>query len=268
MQSYLPPELRRSNWRPTQAERRQLAREKRHWESVRRAERYYTTQLRALARNIGSIIDAFPPGDPQATDQLVELLNRYAYIIEPWARATAARMIEEVTRRDAGAWFKISRQIGSNLRTMIETAPIGNTIRTMLDDQVTLITSLPTEAARRVQQYTQDFVAGGRRYGELVDLVRDSGDVTVNRATLIARTETAKAQSAIVQARAEHIGAEQYIWLSVRDNAVRKEHRRLHGTIHRWDDPPIAEANGERHHPGNFPNCRCYAEPILNAVIQ
>lgn len=263
----LPPELARSRWRPTATQRRQLQRERQHFERVRRAERYYAQQLRAVARNIGMIINGFTPGDTDHLPQLIELLSRYSAMINPWARVTAARMIAEVSRRDAGAWFRLSREIGVELRNMIENAPIGGVIKQMLDDQVTLITSLPIDAGRRVQEYTQDFVVGGRRYDDLVQLVRDSGNVTVSRATLIARTETAKCQSAIVQARAQHIGAEQYIWRTVRDAAVRREHRALEGTIQSWDDPPVAEAGGERHHPGNFPNCRCFAEPILPEVI-
>jgi SPP1 gp7 family putative phage head morphogenesis protein len=94
--------------------------------------------------------------------------------------------------------------------------------------------------------------------------------MTLNRANLIGRTEVAKASSAIVQARAQYIGSDSYIWRSVQDADVRRMHRLLNGTVHRWDDPPIAEdpiSKGIRHHPGEFPNCRCYAEPILPAVI-
>jgi SPP1 gp7 family putative phage head morphogenesis protein len=263
----LPPELQRSRWRPTIAERRLLLRQQQHFERVRRAERGYAARLRAIARNVGHLISAFTPGDSEALPEMLEMLNRYSYIIRPWARATALRMIAEVTRRDATAWFRTSREIGVNLREMIENAPIGGVIQQMLDDQVDLITSLPREAGQRVQQYTQEFVAGGRRYDDLVQLIRDSGNVTTNRAALIARTETAKAQSAIVQARSQHIGSDTYIWRTVRDNAVRREHRQLEGTLQRWDAPPVAEASGERHHPGNFPNCRCFAEPVLPAVI-
>jgi SPP1 gp7 family putative phage head morphogenesis protein len=100
-----------------------------------------------------------------------------------------------------------------------------------------------------------DYATGGRRYADLVDMIRNTTGVTVSRATLIARTETAKAQSAIVQARSQTLGIEGYIWRTVMDIDVRPEHQRLEGTFHRWDDPPVAEASGERHHPGAFPNC-------------
>jgi SPP1 gp7 family putative phage head morphogenesis protein len=267
MQSYLPPELARSRWRPTAAQRRQLQRERAHFQTVRRAESWFGRELRAIARHVGRLISVFEPGDTSVLAEMQTLLQRYSDMLEPWARITSSRLLADVSSRDAGAWFKTSRDLGLALRREIETAPIGGVIRQLLDDQVELITSLPVDAGRRVQQYTQEFVAGGRRYDDLVQLIRNSGNVTVARATLIARTETAKAHSAITQARAQHVGADQYIWRTVRDADVRKEHRRLEGTVHRWTDPPIAESGGQRHHPGEFPNCRCFAEPILPEII-
>jgi SPP1 gp7 family putative phage head morphogenesis protein len=266
-QSYLPPQLQRSRWRPTLAERRMLRRQRAHFERVRRAELGYAQRLRNISRTVSRLIDAFTIGDQAQLPDMIDILNRYSYIIRPWAETVGAKMIAEVSRRDANAWFKTSRDIGVYLRDMIENAPIGHVIRGLLDDQVELITSIPIEAGRRVQEHTMDFVAGGKRYDELVELIHDTNDVTVNRATLIARTETAKAQSAIVEARARHIGSDQYIWRTMMDSAVRPMHRGLEGTVQSWDDPPEAEANGEHHHPGNFPNCRCYAEPLLSAII-
>ena len=266
--SGLPPELKRSRWRANASERRALRREKAHWEKVRRAERGYAAQLRQVARNVENMIAGFTqPVDIHQLPELIDMLNGYARILDPWARATAMRMIAEVLRRDAGAWFKVSREIGANLRNMVENTPLGGVVRQLLDDQVTLITSLPVQAGRQVQAHVQDFVSSGIRYEELIPLIQGLGDLTVNRATLIARTETAKAQSAIVEARAKHVGADSYVWHTVRDGAVRPAHRELEGTIQRWDSPPVAEENGERHHPGNFPNCRCYAEPLFPAII-
>jgi len=274
--SLLPPELLNATWsRLTSVERAALRRrirrgsriDRQHWERVRNAEQSYVRQLTEVADNISALINTFTPGDASHLDQLRETLDRYSFLLEPWARIVAERMVADVMTRDANAWFRTSQEIGTNLKAVVETTPLGGAMRKLVEDQVQLIRSLPLDAARRVQQFTNDFMLGGKRYDELVDLIRQTGPVTVNRATLIARTETAKAQSAVVQARAQHIGAEQYIWHTVRDTAVRLEHRKLEGSVQRWDDPPVAEANGERHHPGNFPNCRCYAEPLLPAVI-
>jgi SPP1 gp7 family putative phage head morphogenesis protein len=195
-------------------------------------------------------------------------VSRYAEVITPWASATAARMIAEVSRRDEQAWFRTSQNIGRDLRKEIRDAPVGAVMRQLHQDQVHLITSIPLEAAKRVQELTQEYLVSGRRYEDLVPMVMNTTGVTLSRATLIARTETSKAASALVQARALHIGSTHYVWHTVQDIYVRKTHRELNGTTQSWTDPPIAEENGERHHPGAFPNCRCFSVPVLSDVIE
>jgi SPP1 gp7 family putative phage head morphogenesis protein len=246
---------------------RQRARESAHFEKVRRAEIQYAVQLRKVARHVGELIGQFPPGEPTATAALRQALEHYAEVLRPWAMATGQRMIAEVSRRDEHAWFKASQVLGRDLRREVREAPLGTDVRRLLEEQVHYITSIPLEAARRVQALTVEYATGGRRYEDLVPMIMRSGEVSVNRATLIARTETAKAQAAVTQARAQYVGAEAYVWRTVRDRDVRPAHKRLEGRVFKWDDPPVAEDSGQRHHPGAFPNCRCFAEPVIPAVI-
>jgi SPP1 gp7 family putative phage head morphogenesis protein len=245
----------------------QRRRESLLWQKVRNAERSYAIQLRKIARHVGEIIRHYAIGDPAVVPEVESVLRQYAQIITPWAKATAARMIAEVSRRDQTAWQRYSQKISRNLHKEVADADIGEIVRQLQNDQVDLITSIPLEAAQRVQYLTQQYVLGGRRYDDLAGMIRDTTGVTLSRATLIARTETAKASASLTQARAQHIGADSYIWRSVQDDAVRRMHRKLNGSVQRWDDPPEAEENGDRHHPGMFPNCRCFAEPVIPDVI-
>lgn len=246
---------------------RQRAREAAHFEKVRLAEHSYGIALRKIARHVGDLIRAFHPWDAAGdVPALLASLRQYSEALKPWARASAARMLAETARRDEQAWFRSSEEMGRELRALIREAPLGDMVRQLQADQVQLITSLPLEAAQRVQTLAADYAAGGRRYDEMAEMLADSGRVSLSRATLIARTEVGKASAALTQARAKHIGSDGYVWRTARDPFVRKEHKHLEGTFHRWDDPPIAEASGERHHPGNFPNCRCYAEPIIPGI--
>lgn len=244
----------------TKAQRR---REAKHWEKVRNAERNYAIQLRKIARHVGEIIRAFKIGDPAVVPEVQSVLRSYATIILPWAKATSARMLAEVNRRDQQAWHRTAQKLGRDLHKEVADAPIGDIVRQLQNEQVDLITSIPLDAAQRVQELTQEYVLGGRRYDDLVQMILNSTNVSLAKATLIARTETGKASASLVQARAEHIGSDSYIWHTVQDIYVRKAHRKLNGTIQKWDDPPIAEENGDRHHPGMFPNCRCFAEPVV-----
>lgn len=50
-----------------------------------------------------------------------------------------------------------------------------------------------------------------------------------------------------------------YIWRTVEDNKVRKEHAIFNRTIRRWDDSPD---------PGEDPNCRCWAEPVTGGILK
>jgi SPP1 gp7 family putative phage head morphogenesis protein len=263
--------------RPTAAERRRALREKQHFAKVRRAESWFAIQLRAIARHVAKLIEPFANQDPAALTELQRMLLRYAEILRPWAEATAARVIADVAARDAAAWFRHSRELGIALSNEVYMTPIGGVMRQLLDDQVRLITSLPVDAGLRVQEQLEvrrrmqagalETAITGERYDTLRDIIEETSGVTLNRATLIARTETAKAHASITQARAQYIGAEQYIWRTMRDSAVRPAHHRLEGRVCSWSDPPEAEENGERHHPGQFPNCRCYSEPIIPEVI-
>lgn len=228
---------------------------------------------------LGTLAQSFDPTAPADLQRLEDLLNAYAGIIEPWARNTATRMLADVSRRDEKAWMEHSSEIGKGLREEIAQAPTGQTMKALLDDQVRLIKSLPLQAAIRVHELAVEAVTTGNRGADLIKMIMATGEVAQSRAELIARTETARATTTLTQARAQWIGSEGYIWRNVGDADVRPafgtknfsalntlargSHRKLEGTYHRWDEPPIAGEKGERAHPGCIYNCRCYPETVF-----
>jgi SPP1 gp7 family putative phage head morphogenesis protein len=237
----------------------------------------YGAQLRAFARQITRILEAFqsPEGEgysPSVMAHLEEALSDYAEATEPWARATAARMLTEVDRRDRTAWRLYSEGMGAALREELNSAPTGDILRSLLDYQVQLITSLPREAGQRVHEKTLQALETGARYpeqtAEIEDLLREARpDATktwlFNRATLIARTETARTASLLTQSRAVHIGSEQYQWVTAGDARVRPSHRKLNRRVFNWDDPPLSDPPDYHSHPGQIFNCRCVALPLI-----
>jgi SPP1 gp7 family putative phage head morphogenesis protein len=233
------------------------------FEKVRRAEARYAIGLRAIANHIGHVTKAFTPGDPDQMTVLQRLLRGYADIIKPWAVNHAERMLADVARRDFAVWARLSRTMSRNLRQEIETAPTGMLMRTLLGEQVALITSLPLEAAERVHKLTIEGMMQGSRAAEIAKEIMASGEVAQSRADLIAVTEVARTASLLVQARSEHVGSTGYIWRTARDARVRKEHKVLEGQFILWNAPPIAGSNGERAHAGQIYRCRCFPEPVL-----
>jgi SPP1 gp7 family putative phage head morphogenesis protein len=228
---------------------------------VRRAETQFARNLRAVAKHVGSLVSHYDPADPHSLAQLQHELSRYAYIIEPWAKRTAQRMLLEVSSRDKKAWSEYALTMSREVHREIEDAPTGHVLRRLLGEQVKLITSLPTEAGQRVHKLTLEALSTGARASEIAKEIARSGEVTASRANLIARTEVAKTASSLVQARSEFVGSEGYIWRTAKDSDVRPSHKKMEGKFVRWDDPPALDKMTG--HAGHFPNCRCYPEPVI-----
>lgn len=231
--------------------------------NARRAENQYGIQLRKIARHIGDMVKAFNMRDPKQVAQLKKMLEQYAKTLTPWARSVAKRMIADVAARDAKMWFAHARKMGRALQQEIKDSPTGALQQKLMQEQVALITSLPIEAAERVHKLTlKQLPEGGRGESIIADIMK-TGHVTLSRATLIARTETARTGSLLTQARAMHVGSEGYIWRTMLDSDVRHRHRKFEGRFFRWDSPPVSGEKGERAHAGCIYNCRCYAEVVL-----
>lgn len=244
--------------KPTKAERSRFAR-------VRRAENEYARALRRVAAQVGELVRGMTPAELTTPGYVSGVLGQYANVIKGWARSTSARMLADVNRRDEAAWAEMSRGMGRALRSEIKTAPTGEVLRDLLDEQVTLIQSLPIEAAQRVHALTLRGLEDSTRADEVADAIMRTGHVTRSRAQLIARTEVARTASLLVEARATHVGSEGYIWRTVRDRDVRRSHAEMKGRFVRWDETPEL-SDGTVTHAGQIYNCRCWPEPVVQDV--
>lgn len=171
-------------------------------------------------------------------------------------------MLTEVDARDRQMWEQLSDEMSRELRKEIRTAPTGARMQELLQEQVSLITSLPTDAAKRVHELTLAGIEDSTRAKEIAREIARSGEVSVSSANLIARTEVARTASTLTQARAEHVGSEGYIWRTAGDSDVRHSHKQMNGKFVRWDSPPTL-SDGTTTHAGQIYNCRCYPEPVI-----
>jgi SPP1 gp7 family putative phage head morphogenesis protein len=203
-----------------------------------------------------------PNGTLKNIAGLVTALTEYSRMIEPWAYSVSAFMLADVARKDARMWHQHSKEMGKELRREVTTAPTGEALRRLQSEQVTLITSLPAEAAQRVHALAQESTITGVRASELAKQILETEDVTAARARLIARTEVSRAASNLVQARAEWAGSDGYIWRTSGDGNVRDSHKEMEGKYVRWSQPPTLDKMVG--HAGCLPNCRCFAEPVFS----
>lgn len=226
-----------------------------------RAERQYQSSLSQVARQVGSIINGFPHGDPSVEPTISHMLARYSELLTEWAVSTASKMLVEVDHQDRKAWAVMTENMAKALREEIRTAPTGKAMQGLLAEQVTLIKSIPLDAAKRVHELTLQGIEDGTRSSEIAKEIQRSGEVSENKAKLIARTEVARTASTLTEARAKSVGSEGYIWRTSGDSDVRHSHKEMNGKFVRWDSPPTLDKMTG--HAGCFPNCRCYPEPVI-----
>jgi SPP1 gp7 family putative phage head morphogenesis protein len=233
------------------------------FEAPRGIERRYAVELRKVARIVAGIITSHVDG-AKIRDQVKmdAALKAYAEALGPWSERIVSGMVKSVEAYNKRAYLSQSKKVGESFRRMFEESATGAVARMLQQEQVALIKSLPIEAGLRAQTIAQQAALGGKRADEAAAEIARTEGVTVNRATLIARTETAKANAAITQARSEYVGATHYIWRTAGDGDVRESHREVDGKIFAFMAPPTL-SDGMTGNPGEFPNCRCFAEPII-----
>lgn len=227
------------------------------------AEKQFELQLRKVATKVGRIVATHTDGaEILSAKGLTKALASYSELLGPWADIVVGKMLKGVEADNLKVWKAVSLSIGKELQTTMAKSAVGGVAKSLHFGQVQLIKSLPLEAGIRAQTLAHEAAIGGRRASEVAAEIARTEEVTASRAMLIARTEIAKANATFTRARAEYVGATHYIWHTAEDGDVRDTHAEMDGKIFRFDTPPYIEGEGE-HGPGEFPNCRCYAEPII-----
>lgn len=168
----------------------------------RQAEIRYRTSLRRIARAVGDIVNGRYDGSNDSITEIIEALERYSEIITPWATKVAENFTADLTRQNEKVWRQHSKNISRELRNLVESAPVGQVMQSIIAEQVKYIKSLPLEAADRVydiQNRAIEAVVTGGRAEHFAKEIAASGDIAKSRADLIARTELGRATGALDQ---------------------------------------------------------------------
>lgn len=200
--------------------------------------------------------------DAQATSEIARILGSVR--IEILRRVSDRRIVTLLERlakqiSDANA-ADLAEVLGISIRD--EPAGVASVLEAWRNENARLIKSIAEDLLDEVQEIVTASVERGTRVETLAKQIEERFRVSRSRAKLIARDQTAKANSQLTKLRHEAAGVERYRWSSSQDERVRPAHRRMNRTVHRWDDPPLVD--GRRVHPGEDYQCRCVAIPILD----
>lgn len=171
------------------------------------------------------------------------------------------RMAAKKATKNPSLYRMLMSEINQGLKSDIEM---------QIEENASLIKTLPTDVAKKVTKDISDMALKGMRASEIAKVIREQTDKHSRAsAKLIARTEVSKTTTALTKARCDNLDLHWYVWRTMEDgDRVRKSHRIMEGVLVNWNEPPSPEAlAGEKsvgnYHAGNIWNCRCYTEPLI-----
>lgn len=166
----------------------------------------------------------------------------------------------------------VKRAMGVDFATIIDSPEVAEELDIAKLQNAQLIKSIPEEHwGRVIQAVSANYEGAEFTEGSLTKRLQKIGNITDNRAKLIARDQTSKLASDLNRIRQLEAGIQGYLWRNSQDirvvgnpaglypkgNSKHENHWEREGKKYSWDKPP---SDG---HPGQPINCRCRAEPEI-----
>ena len=177
-------------------------------------------------------------------------------------------------RTRAGMQYALKRGLGVDVKAIYDDPVIADALAIGGQEAAGLIRTIPGEYLGQVARAVADNFTGSElpEGRGLLEQIMHIGNVSRNRARLIARDQTSKLTGILDQTRQQSIGVEEYTWRTVHDNRVvgkpggkypipsklHGNHYERDGKVFRWDSPP---PDG---HPKRAIQCRCFAVPVVD----
>lgn len=234
----------------------------------RRLEIEYRNLLKSVGKKTNAIVKRYNPDNPDSAIRATRELEILSNSIRDWARDKIAVVIYNLNSDSERKWQKHSSLIGQQLRLALRKRPLSPLMKRYLEENLTLLQSLPSQAAVRIQKIALEAVKTGGRSKSLIGEIQRIAEVTENKAKLIARTEVSRMTTGLIQARAEALEIDWYVWRTSEDARVRSSHDLMENVLVNWSDAPSPEllkgkkSNGNYHAGCTF-NCRCFPTPLI-----
>jgi|ERR1039458_260135 uncharacterized protein with gpF-like domain len=180
--------------------------------------------------------------------------------------ATAAR------RRSDAALMRILKNAGFTV-SFTMTPAMRDILRATIEQNVSLIKSIPEQYLTQVQGSVMRSVQAGRDLGSLAKDLQEHYGVTKRRAAFIARSQNNLATASMTRVRQAEVGITEAVWLH---SAGGREPRPTHvansgkryDVTQGWYDPHAYKVKGggwrgEWIWPGQLPGCRCVSKPVV-----
>lgn len=189
---------------------------------------------------------------------------------EEFAKKFAVELAKKGLRHQRGVWrkfYKVAQRTRYVALPKTFTEYEARVMTKAIQQNFEMIKSIPREVVKIMEhKYTstliEEVAKGKLSRGAFQRQLQSHGH---KNAKLIARTETAKLQTVILESRATEIGSVAYIWRASHDKRTRESHRQMDDVVVFWrqgeQKPHLDNMIGNA---GEFPNCRCTPQPIVD----
>ena len=194
-----------------------------------------------------------------------DLSRRWRSRFDDLAQELARFFAKSIAQRSDVA-LKRSLERGGMSVAFRMTPAMRDVLRAVIQENVSLIRSIPAQYFTQVEGYVARSVQTGRDLKQLSDDLQRNFGVTKRRAHLISRDQNNKATANLQRARQLELGIKQAVWLH---SGGGKEPRPSHLKAGRdkvvfdlakgWWDP----SEKKFILPGELINCRCVSKPVI-----
>lgn len=225
-----------------------------------------------------TLTDAPDPTPLLITTRLAAVMQRLASMsITEMATRLAAGLVSRANQQNKEQTQRTYFQaFGIDLTGMLGEGAVKPKMEEALRDNVDLITSIHTDFIHDIGEAVFSNVKNGGRHENLIDLIRERGNVTKSRAKVIARDQTSKLNADMTEARSTALGLDIYEWGGTGDERERDSHSVLNGKLCKYSDPTVYSDDGGKTwkkrstigafigKPGEDYQCRCLALPQVS----
>lgn len=183
--------------------------------------------------------------------------------------------------RKVAAWFdqrwvqSVKTALGVDISALVDAGDVQGVIALVTQKLVAQVKSIADDVAARIETGLIELITRGASAKEKAAALVGTIAKARQEANRAAIRETETLHSVMNQFRQQQAGVTQYEWWTRQDERVRgnpqgryprsrPSHFARHGGIYRWDRPPNdGKYDG---HPGEPPNCRCVARPVVTVA--
>ena len=247
----------------------------------RAVELYYVSELRALVarvrKDVATLVasmksdylaaqselthDAIPKKQREAFQKLAEKWDGIDDFAKRLARNAATKALNIV---DKSVAQMIKQSVAVDVSSFLRPdTKIGAAMNAAVDWNVALIKDLPAKYIGEVEDAVAENWGSGMRWEDLIDDIAERGNVSEDRAKLIARDQTNKMNGDFNKTRQTGLGIDSFVWRTSQDERVRASHAELEGQVFTWEVGATID-DEEGCIPGSPIQCRCTGEPVID----